>query len=113
MIEKIEIKELIFSQNEILITIDIVNNQITYIKNNIIIKDEKYYLNDKNITDLIKEYITYWDNEYIDNTIVDGIKTELNIFTNKEILTYKFINKYPHNYNIFISNLKRMVNITW
>lgn len=113
MIDKIEIKQLNFGEDETLINIDITNNQLTYIKNNNILKNEKYYLNKKNATELIKEYITYWDKEYINNTIIDGIKTEIIIYIDNEIIKYNFINKIPPNYNEFMIKLQRMVNTIW
>jgi|GEM_PF-3096692 len=111
MISKIDLKEIFSSFDSSLITIDLTNKNLQYLKNEVVMKNERININCEELTDLIKIYITYWDNEYIDNTIVDGTEIELSIYTDDEIIKYNFKNKYPYNYNEFIKYLKAMVNI--
>lgn len=111
MIIKFELKEITGIYYNSIITIDFTNNKVTYIKNNLTIKNETLNLNIDKLTDLIKKGITYWDREYIDNKIVDGYEAELVIYTDNEMIRYRFKNKQPSNYNEFITSIKGMVGI--
>lgn len=110
MINKIELKE-IKNSTDYFVMIDLSNKRIVQRNNDVIIKDQQLDIDYNEITNLIKNYITYWDNEYIDNTIIDGIIDELKIYVDSEILEYKFKNKYPYNYNEFIEKFKLMIGI--
>lgn len=110
MINKIELKE-IKNSTDYFVMIDLSNKRIVQRNNDVIIKDQQLDIDYNEITNLIKNYITYWDNEYIDNTIIDGTIDELKIYVDSEILEYKFKNKYPYNYNEFIEKFKLMIGI--
>lgn len=111
MISKIELKKMSNNGNQSFIAVDLQAQSILYQKNDTMIKNEKLNMNIDEMDTFIKNYITYWDEEYINNMIIDGDEIELTFFTNDEKFTYHFKNKYPKNYHYFIEGFKEMVDI--
>ncbi len=109
MITKIELKEKFSNFDTSFLIIDLSDKNIKRFKNDVIIEEKNIELDTVKSIDLIKKYTTYWDNEYIDETVIDGIISELYIYVNDEIIKYSFKNKFPFNYHEFIKLLKEMV----
>lgn len=111
MINKIELMESNNNFEKSLIKVDLVNKNVAQIKDDSVIKNYILNVDSKQLEELTKKYITYWENQYTDNTIIGGIEAELIIYTNEETLKFSFKNMYPYNYNEFIKLLKEMVGI--
>lgn len=111
MISKIELQEITNSSSISVIIIDIKNNIFIKMQNGIIIDRQNIDINIEKLNNLLIKHVTYWDNEYIDNKIIDGGEAILSLYTDKEKNNYRFKNKYPYNYREFINELKDMVNI--
>ena len=111
MISKIELKETFNSFDISFITIDFNNKSLSLLKNNIVYKNEQIDIDLNKLTGLIKKYVTYWDNQYINKSIIDGKSSELCIYMSDEKVKYNFKNKFPYNYNEFIKHFKELVNI--
>lgn len=110
MIQEIEIKETSINENNIMI-INLETSTMIQIQNNTVIQNKKITTN-IDILNLIKKFTIHWDNEYKNNSILDGKTVTIKISTKTEIEKYTFKNKYPHNYNEFIRELKKLV-IKW
>ena len=106
MIQKIELEN---NFNELII-IDFISKNAMYYKSNSLIKNNQFNITEELINE-VKSYITYWDNEYVDNNIIDGSSSKLIIYTNNEIIKYHFKNKYPYNYKNFVKILKELVDV--
>lgn len=110
MITKIELKEKLSNFDTSFLIIDLSDKNIKRIKNDVIIEEKNIEFDTEKLIDLIKMYTTYWDNEYINEKVIDGIISELYIYANDEIIKYSFKNKFSLNYHEFIKLLKEMVD---
>lgn len=110
MINKIELIDIAYYEEKCII-IDVNLNTLTIIENNVITKKENITLNKDDLKEIIKSFTLSWKNTYKSNTILDGKRTVLNIYTNLETISYTFINKYPENYNEFNKTIKKLVNL--
>lgn len=110
MISSIEINEL----NDVLkkyIKIDFTNKKLVQIKENNIIEKDIKSIDFDELSNLIKKYLVYWDNTYIDNKIIGGKMAEIILNADNEVIYFSFKNKFPNDYNIFIERLNELVGI--
>ena len=111
MIEKMELTECFSDLDISFVIIDLLNKNIKYFRNDEMKKNDFFNISVEEFNDFIKKYITYWENEYVDNSVIDGNSAQLKIYTNDEVIEYQFKNKYPYNYDNFIKLLKERVGI--
>ncbi len=109
-ISKIELEEKLNGFNTSFIKIDLIHKNITKIQNDKFIKSQ-LNMNIEELITLVKKYVIYWDSKYINDKVIGGEEAKLIIYTDDEIIKYRFKNKYPYNYNVFIKKLKEMVGI--
>lgn len=110
MILKVELVET-QNFNQSITIIDMINKNLQYIVNEKMIQNKKINIDNKNIENLIKRYILYWDTEYVDNTVISGINSTLTLYTKDEVIKYEFKSKFPYNYNEFINHFKEILNL--
>lgn len=109
-ISKIELEEKLNGFNTSFIKIDLIHKNITKLQNDKFIKSQ-LNMNVEELITLVKKYVIYWDSKYINDKVIGGEEAKLIIYTDDEIIKYRFKNKYPYNYNVFIKKLKEMVGI--
>lgn len=90
---------------------DFLNKKLIHMKNNHILKEETLNIDINTFREVLNSYIMNWDNSYVDNGLIDGKKAILKIYTDDEIIEYKFKNKFPSNYNDFIQFMKEGLGI--
>lgn len=111
MILKIEIDEKISNLYSSNLAINLVNKNVSYIKGDTVIQNTECHTDSKEIEVLLKDYMTYWKPEYIDDSIIDGRVIEVLIYTDREVITYHFKNSFPDDYDEFVKALKGKVGI--
>lgn len=58
---------------------------------------------------LINTYTLLWEQKYISNSGIDGLKSVLIIYTEKEKIEYEFVNSFPDNYDFFIEKFNNLI----
>lgn len=111
MILKVEINEKVSNLYSSNISINLVNKNVSYIKGDSIIQNTEYHIDTKEIEALLKDYTTYWEPEYLDDSVLDCRIIEVLIYTDKEVITYHFKNSFPDDYDEFIKVLKGKLGI--
>lgn len=111
MILKVDIDEKISNLYSSNISINLVNKNVSYLKGDSIIQNSECRVDSKEIEELLKNYITYWKPEYIDDSVIDGRIIEILVYTDKEVTKYYFKNSFPDDYDEFIRVLKGKVGI--
>lgn len=106
MVEIIELKEIYSNFKIDYLFLSTKTNTIIVIQNDKILKKEKLKIDSKTLTKIVQDYVTNWQSNSNKSNVLDGHKAELTIYTDKEIIPFRFYNSFPNGYKEFVSTLK-------
>lgn len=110
MILKVEIDEELGTGSRTHIEVNFINGNVIYER------DGKKYdcakkFNRRKLEYIVIHSIRDWKPKYIDSSVICGKTAKILIITDKETLPYLFKNSFPENYDAFICDLKKELEI--
>lgn len=109
MVEIIELKEIYSNFKIDYLFLNTKTNTMIVMQNDKILKNEVLKIDRKTLTKIVQDYVINWplkSNKSNKSNILDGQKVELTIYTDTEIIPFRFYNSFPKGYHEFVTTLK-------
>lgn len=111
MLLKLEIFETIPNIYSSELTIDIKNKMTIYKKGNITVKEKKCPLSDKELSNLVTDYTTYWPQKTSYKTDTEKRIVKIIVTYEKETSEYCFVDEFPTDLEEFMKTIKNKLEI--
>lgn len=93
------------------LSVNLVNKNVTYTKGDTILVNSACNVKKADIDHLIKNYVTYWESASDKSSSESDRTVEITIYTDKNILSYRFAHTFPEDLEEFIRAIKKLVGI--